>query len=172
MNVILTYKQTKDFNDSTNQLLSSLQFSKVPEMRIIEEVVEIEEEEIIYKIIPYQADVKDSTEFESVKATLEQFGVVDVVGIWENSAIIELDINKYMNALRDIETFELAAFYDGVDFTDKENEYVYLKDDEGVDIQPNIKRFYRLKSSERPTLSQAKETQVNTFNRHVKRDLK
>ncbi len=172
MNVILTYKQTEDFNDSTNQLLSSLQFSKVPEMRIIEEVIEIEEEEIIYKIIPYQADVKDITEFESVKATLEQFGVVDIVGVWENGTIIELDINKYMNALRDIETFELAAFYDGVDFTDKENEYVYLKDDEGVDIQPNIKRFYRLKSSERPTLSQAKETQVNTFNRHVKRDLK
>lgn len=167
MNVILTYKQTSDFTEDAQKEINKLQFSFIPEMRIIEETID----EVVYKIMPYQANVSED-KFEYFKSLLEQFGVVDIIGKWnDDGSKIELDINKYRDALNDIVVYERAVFYDGVDYTGIEDTYVYLQDEEGNDIQPSITTFKRLKFSKRPTLTQAKQTQVNVFNNQFVREL-
>ena len=157
INVILTYNQTKEFTKEAQSGINKIQFSKIPEMRVLDVV---EDEEIVSKIIPYQANVKDLEEFELLKASLELFGVVVIVGIWrEDGSKIELDINKYRNALNDVQVFEKVEVKGMVE------------DEEGEEIEVILKTYIGLKSSKRPTLTQAKNIQVNVFNNKFVRQL-
>lgn len=152
MNVILTYNQTKEFTKEAQLGIDKIQFSQIPEMRVIDVV---EDEQVVGKIIPYQANVKDLEEFELIKSSLELLGVVDIIGKWNNDGSkIELDINKYKNALNDVQEFELV-------------EVLGMVEDEKV----VLRTYTGLKSSNRPTLTQASNTQVNVFNNKFTRQL-
>lgn len=157
MNVILTYNKTKEFTEEAQQGIDKIQFSQIPEMRVLDV---IEDEEIVSKIIPYQTNVKDLEEFELLKASLDLFGVVDIIGKWNNDGSkIDLNINKYRNALNDVQLFEKVEVKGMVE------------DEEGNEIEVILKTYTGLKSSKRPTLAQAKNTQVNVFNNKFIRQL-
>lgn len=143
MNVILIYSQTKEFNTDTQSVINSVQFSQVPEMRVIDNKV------------PYQANI-ESDKFDYFKQILEQYGTVDIIGKWnDDGSKIDLDINKYSDALNDIKEFEKAD--------------VLGKDEDDNDTI--VRSFTRVKSSKRPTLTQAELIQVNTFDNKFKREL-
>lgn len=157
INVILTYNQIEEFTKEAQKEINNIQFSQIPEMRVIDIM---EEEEIVSKIIPYQAQLKDFKELELMKSSLEMFGVVDVIGIWNNDgSIIELNINKYRNTLNDVKVFEKVEIKE------------MAEDEEGNEKEIVIKTYTSVKSSTRPTLEQSKNIQVNTFNKKVTRQL-
>lgn len=174
MNAIIQFTQTSEFTKEAQLKVRKLRFSVIPEMRVIENKELIDhEEKVVSKTISYQAEIKDTEDYENSFSLLSEFGAVDLIGTWnEDGSIITLDINKYRDALNDIQIFEVATFYNGVDYTGKEETYIHEKDEEGNDIKPSVKTFTRLKESKRPTLAQAKETQVNSFNRNFVRKLK
>lgn len=171
MNIILTYKQTSEFDEVTQKQVDQLQFSHIPEMRIIETEIGVDEDMIIQYTIPYQANV-GAEDLESIKAVLNQFGVVDIIGTWnDNGSKIECDIQKYCDALKDFKTFETAVFLNGVDYTGKEDTFINEIDDDGNVIQPSRNTFNRVKESKRPTLAQAKLKKVSAFSKDFNREL-
>lgn len=158
MNVILTYNQTSEFNEVSKSEINKIQFSQIPEMKVLVHELEVNGEMVLQSTtIPYQANATVE-QFDRLKATLEQFGVVYIIGKWnDDGSKIELDNTKYKNALKDIEVFE------DVD--------IYSKDENGDDVLPVLRSFKRVKELKRPTLSQSKLTQVNVFNNKFKRQL-
>ena len=46
------------------------------------------------------------------------------------------------------------------------------KNEDGNDIQPHYHRFVRVKTSKKPTLTQARKIQVVVFDKQMTRDLK
>lgn len=171
MNAIITYTQTSEFTEETQKEINKVQFSQIPEMLVKENLGIVDEvEQVISRTIPFQANVDDD-KFEYFKSLLEQYGVVDIIGKWnDDGSKIELDINKYRDALNDVKTFEQAVFLDGVDVTGQELPQPQL-DEDGNEIPLNIRTFKRVKESKRPTLAQAKQTQVNVFNNQFTRQL-
>jgi len=157
INVILTYNQTSEFTEENQSLIDKIQFSQVPEMKTFDIV---EDEEIVSKIIPYQANVT-LEQFDSLLSLLENSGVVDIIGKWNvnDGSKIELDINKYRDALNDVKTFEQVDVM-GTQI-----------DEDGIETEVVLKTYTGLKESKRPTLAQARLTRVNTFNREVQRQL-
>ena len=181
MNVILFYTQIKEFDEPTLEKISKLQFSRIPEMRVIDNIMD---DEIVSKSRPYQADVLDQEELDYLESMLGYFGTVDIIGKWnDDGSKIELDINKYRDALNNVKEFEKATIIDGVDYTGIEDSYTnpFLLDENGDEVldsngdnviySPSVRTFTRVKSSKRPTLEQAKLTQVNVFNNKFKREL-
>lgn len=148
INVILTFNQTKEFTEEAQQAINKIQFSKIPEMRIVNDA------------IPYQANVENEQQFTELKTVLESFGQVDIIGKWNNDGSkIECDINKYRDALNNIETFEKAEILGMVE------------DEDGKETEVVVKTFTRVKSSKRPTLSEARNIQVNVFNNKFIREI-
>lgn len=183
MNTVITFEQHTPFDEDSQKEIDKLQFSEIPEMRIVERNTGTEDEPIILKKIPFQANVS-AEDFETLKSLLEQFGIVDIIGKWnDDGSKIEFSITKYRNALKYIQTFETAVFLNGVDFTDRENEFVpdpeLDENDEPVfDIEenqiflvPSRKTFTREKSRRIPTFAEAMEIQVNVFNNKFIREL-
>jgi hypothetical protein len=168
MNTIFTYKNTQPFTEEVQFQISQIDFSEVPEMRRVQEIVD---PETTLVSIPYQANISQEA-FDYLSGILSQYGVLEIIGKWDdNGDIIEFDLHKYRDALNDVEEFEEAVCFDGVDYTGRESEFVKSKDEEGNDIEPDTKRFIRLKSTKRPTLAQAKKIHVNVFNNEFKRKL-
>lgn len=171
MNIILTYTQTKEFNKSSQDKINKIQFSHIPEMRIVENYFEINGKESTEFTIPYQADISE-VDFNTLKALLDSYGVVDIIGKWnDDGSKIECDINKYRDALKDIETFETAVFLNGVDYTNKEETFINEIDEDENVIQPSRNTFNRVKESKRPTLTQAKLKKVSAFSKDFNREL-
>lgn len=157
MNVILTYKQILEFSEDAQKGINNIQFSQIPEMRVIEN---INEDESVNYTIPYQANVTNEDEFTQLKSMLEGFGVVDIIGKWnEDGSIVEFDINKYKETLNGVKTFGNVDIMGSVE------------DEEGNVSEVVVKSYISELSSKRPTLAQAKKTQVNTFNKNVTRCL-
>ena len=178
INVVFTFRQDNGFDEVVQKEIDKLQFSRIPEMRIVKGEVEG------FSVVPYQANVEDEIELKYLIEKLNQFGSVVVIGKWnEAGEIIEFDLTKYCGALRDVEIFEQAVFINGEDFTDRENEFELIQetddennlltDDSGEPIYktPFRSTFKRFKSKKRPTLAEAKTTYVNTFNNLFKRNL-
>lgn len=162
MNVILTYTQIKEFTEIVQGTINQIQFSQIPEMKVIDTLVNDKEGNFSYNLhtIPYQANVKDERELNILQLTLENFGTVDIIGKWnDDGSKIELDINKYRDALNDVEVFEKAQ------------DLEMVTDEDGVESEVVVKEYTRVKSSKIPTLAQAKSIQVNVFNNKFKREL-
>ena len=157
INVILTYNQTKEFTEDSRKIINDIQLAVIPEMRIVDNVVD---EEIVSKTIPYQANVT-LEQFDSLLYLLEANGFVNIIGKWNvnDGSKIELDINKYRDALNDVKTFEQVDVM-GTQI-----------DEDGIETEVVLKTYTGLKESKRPTLAQARLTRVNTFNREVQRQL-
>jgi len=167
MNIIITYTQTSELSEETQNIVNSIQFAQIPEMQVIDNIVD---DEVVSQTIPYQANVEESN-YDELYNALAINGDIDVIGKWnEDGSIIELDINKYRDALNDVKTFEQAVFLDGVDVTGQELPQPQL-DEDGNEIPLNIRTFKRVKESKQPTLAQAKQTQVNVFNNQFTRQL-
>lgn len=185
INVILGYNQTEVFNNTDQEEIDKVDFALIPEMRDKQKEVEVDGEGVIQKIKHYQANAEQESDVAYFIELLSKYGELEIIGKWvcPSGEIIELDINKYRDALRDIETFEDAVFIDGVDYTGREEEFelvqktdedsTLLVDDLGEPIfeQPIHNRFKRPLPKKRPTLSQAKKTQVNTFSVNTTREL-
>ena len=157
INVILTYSQTKEFTEDSQKIINDIQLAVIPEMRTVYNFVE---DEIVSKTIPYQANVT-LEQFDILVALLEANGVIDIIGKWNvnDGSKIELDINKYRDALNDVKTFEDV------------NVMGTQTNEDGIETEIVLRTFTGLKESKCPTLSQARLTQVNTFNSKVKRQL-
>ena len=161
MNVILTYEQTKEFDSPSQELINKIQFSQIPEMRVIFTPINDNEGNFTHNLltIPYQANVS-AEDFSQLETMLGYFGTVDIIGKWnDDGSLIEMDINKYRDALNNIEVFEKAQ------------DTVIVTDEDDVESEIVVKEYTRVKSSKRPTLTQAKLIQVNTFDYKVKREL-
>jgi hypothetical protein len=180
LNIIFTYKATAVIPKELQLEIDKVQFVEIPEMQRVEEIVS---EEVTLVAIPYQATVTEAV-FATLSNSLSNYGELTIIGKWVHpvGSIIELYIQKYCNALNDIQVFEKAVFIDGVDFTGKENEFepiqktdeneeLIFMDDLPVYQTPVYRRFTRELPSSRPTLEQAKHIQVNVFNATYKRDL-
>lgn len=148
MNVILKYTQTKEFDKPTQEKVSKIQFSRIPEMRVVNDS------------IPYQANVLNQEELDYLQSMLEYFGTVDIIGKWnDDGKKIECDMSKYRDTLNNIEVFEKVEV-SGM-----------IKDEEGNETEVVVRTFTGVKSSKRPTLTQAKKIQVNVFNNKFEREL-
>lgn len=102
MNVILTFKKLKEFNDSSQKAIDKIQFVQIPEIRVLSTVIEVDGKEFIEYTIPYQANVTKD-EFNTLKSMLESFGEVYIVGKWDDDGSkIECDANKYKTLLKDV----------------------------------------------------------------------
>lgn len=158
MNVVLLFNQKIDFNEVSQSEINKIQFSQIPEMKVLVHELEIDGKMVLQSTTtPYQANVTDE-KFNGLKSMLESFGAIDVIGKWnDDGSKIFLDNTKYKNALKDIEVLE------DVD--------IYSKDENGDDVLPVLKSFKRVKELKRPTLSQSKLMQVNVFSNQFTREL-
>jgi hypothetical protein len=181
MNVVFTYKRTEAFSSGDQEKVDVIPFSPIPEMRTVKEYDE--EGKVVAATIPYQANIETQEQFDYMKTLLSQFGELNIIGVWDDQGeIVEFDTTKYCDALKDIEEFEEKVFINGEDFTGREEEFerTPLKNESGEDIIINDEPVYEeftynkikvLKSTRRPTLTEAKSTDVNVFNNEFKRKL-
>jgi hypothetical protein len=179
-NVIFTYKQTAVLTDNEQSEVNKIPYSQIHDMQTISEIINAgTDKEIEIITTPYQANLKDDVELNTLKAFLETKGVVTIIGIWlEDGTKESLDFTAYHNMLKLEPIIEQYITVGGVDTLDLSVTTDILDRDGKVvlDLDGNaLKQAYvpkiRIKQYKKLTIAKAKSFQVARFNNNFSREL-
>ena len=154
MNVIFTFEQTTPFTDETQGIINTVSFSVIPEMQIVDTIVD---EEVVSQKIPYQANVEHDV-FSVFEVMLEAYGNVDIIGKWaDDGSRIECDNQKYLDLLKPIENYGIVEVMSTI------------TDEEGNESEVVVNTYTAITSTSSHTLVNL--PQVNVFNSNFTREL-